>query len=128
MRYAFLLEPLMIPILFPFGANPENCYVEIEGEQLHVKMGKLFDEKLDLRNIAHLAPDKWPFWWGLGHRIGFNHAMGVLGSTRNVVRLHFKEPAAIKALGAFSYQTHDFYLALQDPDGFIQDLQKKLTN
>ncbi|MEZ0370062.1 MAG: hypothetical protein ACAI44_13325 [Candidatus Sericytochromatia bacterium] len=126
MRFEFLLEPLIVPILFPFGATQERCFVELEDHKLHVKMGALFDETLDLEEVATIEKGKWPFYWGLGHRIGMHHSMGVLASTRNVVKLSFAKPAMIKALGPLYHETKDFFLALKDPDGFIREVQQQL--
>ncbi|PKL75250.1 MAG: hypothetical protein CVV27_16340 [Candidatus Melainabacteria bacterium HGW-Melainabacteria-1] len=126
MRFKFLLEPLMLPILFPFGATADSCFAELSEAGLQVKMGKLFDEVLDLKTVESVEAGKWPLLSGLGHRIGFNHEMGVLASTRNVVKLHFKEPQFIKALWAFHFKTHDFFLALEEPERFIQEVKKRI--
>ncbi len=126
MNYLFQMEPWMLPLLMPFGASQETSFVSIEGKQLHVKMGKLFDEYIDLETIADVAPGKWHILGGLGHRVGLKQDMAVLASTKNVVQLHFKEPQALKALGPVYLKISDFYLSLQEPEAFIAALNLAL--
>lgn len=126
MRFKFQMEPWMLPILLPFGAVPEKCYAELHGRQLHVKMGVLFQDVLELNSMSHVEPSTWPVILGLGHRVGLQGQMGVLASHKNVVRIHFKEPQFIKFLGAFHFKTHDFYLALEDADGFVDIMSLRL--
>lgn len=123
MRFDFEIEPLMQPVLFPFGARPETCYAEVNGETLSIQMGSLFSEKLPLSAVDSAAKDKWSLLGGLGVRIGFHNTMAVLASTKNVVKLSFKEPVMLQALGPFFHQTRGLYLALQDPDGFLAALK-----
>jgi len=126
MRFKFQIEPWMVPILFPFGAVAEQCYAELHGRQLHVKMGRLFDETLELSSMASVESSTWPIYLGLGQRIGLQNQMGVLASHRNVVRIRFSDPQFIKFLGAFHFKTHDFYLALEDAEGFLEIMSLRL--
>ena len=123
MRFQFLIDPWILPILLPFGATPSNSYAELEGNKLHVKLGYLFDETLDVSKIERAEKAHWSLLQGLGHRIWFGKKMGVLASTRNVVCLSFKEPQLIKALWSFYFETNEFYLSLADPDAFIKALE-----
>lgn len=124
MRFDFKLEPLMIPILFPFGAKEDTCFAELDGGRLHIKMGSLFDETFDTANIAAASQDKWSLLGGMGVRIGFNHSVAVLASISNVVKLEFKEPEMLKVFGPIHHKTEALYLSFKDPEAFLTALKK----
>ena len=127
MSYLFQMEPWMLPLLLPFGAKQENSFVAIEDDQLHIKMGKLFDEKIDIKSISDVSLSKWSILGGLGHRVGLKQDMAVLASTKNVIKIHFEDPQALKALGPVYLKINDFYLALQSPEDFISEINTLLA-
>jgi hypothetical protein len=126
MSYLFQIEPWMLPLLMPFQVTQDQAYVAVEGDKLHVKMGRLFDELIEIETIKQVSLGKWPIWGGLGHRIGLKHDMAVLASTKNVVKIHFKTAQPLKAIGPVYLKVHDFYLALQEPQDFIDEMNSYL--
>ena len=127
MRYDFQIDPLMKWILLPFSATPENCFAEIESETLHVKMGKLFDEVLPLSHMKQAESSQWPFYLGLGARLGLNGEYGVLASTKNVVAIDFQDHEYIKALGPMHFKAQKLVLSLEEPEAFMRALNEKLS-
>ncbi len=57
-----------------------------------------------------------------------HYEYGVLVSTRNVVRLHFKERQAMPVMGRFKFQAEWLYLALEEPDQFIEEIGRRVSS
>lgn len=111
----FLLEP----ILHTFGVRDETSYVDLEGDHLEVSMGKWFHERIPLSAIAALAPSEWPWWGGLGVKLG-HHGVGVVGSLDGVVNLKLKRAIEVKVLARVSVE--QMWISLKDRDGFLHAL------
>ncbi|MFO0659147.1 MAG: hypothetical protein U0165_04865 [Polyangiaceae bacterium] len=108
----FLVEPL----LDTFGVNTETSFVELVEGALHLKMGGWFDETIPLSNIAAIAPSDWPWWGGLGVKLG-HHGVGLVGAQEGIVNLKLKEPAKVRVL--VSAQVEQVWLSLKDPLAFL---------
>lgn len=128
MKYSFEIVPLLLPVFLPFGATKENSFADLSHDTLHVKLGFLFDEKIPLKNMAKVDNGTWNILFGLGHRMALGGKCGVLGSTKNVICITFKDEEFIKALGPFYQKTQYLYLALEEPQAFINDLSEKIAN
>lgn len=111
----FLLEP----ILHTFGVNPESSYLELGPDALEVSMGMWFRESIPLGEIAALAPSEWPWWGGLGVKLG-HHGVGVVASTETVVNLKFKRPLKVRVL--VPVEVEQMWLSPEDRDGFLRAL------
>jgi len=126
-RFQILRSPLIIPAFTIFGATRAKSYVELIQDGLHVRFGFLFNHSLDLSVMGSVEHSQWPWYLGLGCRIGTGGRFAVVGSTKNVVRIAFKEPQEIPALFSWKYKTQFFYLSLEQPDEFIQVLTRRIT-
>ncbi|MFO0556153.1 MAG: hypothetical protein U0271_47690 [Polyangiaceae bacterium] len=111
----FLLEP----ILHTFGVKDETSYAELHADHLEVSMGKWFHERIPFSEIASLAPSEWPWWGGLGVKLG-HHGVGVVGSLDGVVNLKFKKPLEVRVLAQVSVE--QMWVSLKDRDSFLQAL------
>lgn len=111
----FLLEPM----LHTLGVKPETSYLELEGGELTVSMGRWFFEKIPVSKISALAPSEWPWWGGLGVKLGF-HGVGVVGSLDNIVNIKLKEPQKVTVLVVV--EVDQLWVSVQDREGFLRAL------
>lgn len=109
----FLLEP----VLHTFGVKPESSYVELAHDHLEVRMGAWFHETIPLAAVSKVAPSTWPWWGGLGVKLG-HHGVGVVGSTENVVVVQFREAQKVRVL--LEVSATQLWVSLEDPDGFLK--------
>lgn len=111
----FLLEPFMKTM----GVSRDDSYLEVDKETLHVRMGRWFDEKIPVARIKALAPSDWPWWGGLGVKLG-HHGVGVVGSTDHIVNLKFTEELKVRVLVEVGVE--QMWVSLEDRDGFLRAL------
>lgn len=113
----FILEPVM----HTFGVKPESSYVELAHDHLEVRMGMWFHETFPLSAVSQVAPSEWPWWGGLGVKLG-HHGVGVVGSTENIVNVKFREPQKARVL--VEVEATQLWLSLEDPDGFLRAMSE----
>jgi hypothetical protein len=113
----FILEP----VLHTFGVKNDTSFVEIEGGQLAVNMGRWFRESLPLDKVSLLAPSDWPWWAGLGVKL-HHHGVGVVGSTEGVVNIRFTDPQKVHA--GLVVDCTQLWVSLEDRDGFLHALSE----
>ena len=128
MRFQFFSGTLIKPLVLPFGVKHTTSWVELSEDKLHICMGLLFNYKLDISKMESASRGKWPLLYGLGVRIGPAKKFGVLLSTKNVVAITFKDLEPIPAIGTITKKTKHFYLSLEEPDVFVQKLNKRILD
>jgi hypothetical protein len=111
----FLLEPM----LRTFGTTRETSYLAIEGGALEVSMGRWFHERIALDQIASLAPSDWPWWGGLGVKVG-HHGVGVVGSSENIVNIKLKTTQKVHVVVVV--EVEQLWVSVEDRDGFLAAL------
>ncbi|MGZ3424027.1 MAG: hypothetical protein ACXWUG_04735 [Polyangiales bacterium] len=116
---SFTNNLLLETFIKTFGVKRESSFAEIEGGNLHVKMGIWFEEKIPLDQILQVAPSEWPWWGGLGVKL-HHHGVGVIGSTEGVVNVKFKQTVRVRAV--VGVDVEQLWLSLDDRDGFIKAL------
>jgi hypothetical protein len=109
----FLLEPVM----HGFGVRTETSHVDLESDHLAVKMGAWFEERIPLAAIAAIAPSDWPWWGGLGVKLG-HHGVAVVGSGDGIVNLKFKDKVRVHVV--MNVSVEQMWLSMVDPTGFMQ--------
>lgn len=120
MRFPVLISPLWRPLLLALGATPARSYVEIEGGQLHVRFGWLFDKRFPLDKVEAASPSHWPLWAGIGWRTNFRGTVGLIGTYVNIVEVRFKERQRVSLLLPLTCRR--LYLSLEQPRDFIAAL------
>lgn len=126
MDFPLRISPLLAPLLRPFGVRGPAAVARLEQDRLHLHFGALLDHGFALTDIEHVRRSSWPWWMGMGLRIGLDHKLGLIGSLRGVVCIHFREPVRVQAL--LPLHSQDLFLSLRDPDGFIAACDAALAN
>lgn len=117
MDFPLRITPLLTPLLWPFGVRGPRAVARLEPGRLHLHFGALFDHGFPLTDIEHVGRSSWPWWMGMGLRIGLDRKLGLIGSLQGIVCLHFREPVRVQSL--LPLRCQDLYLSLEDPGGFI---------
>ncbi len=117
MDFPIRITPLLLPLLWPFGVRGSKAVVSLEHGRLHLRFGALFDHSFALADIEDISRSTWPWWMGMGLRIGLDRKLGLIGSLHGVVRIHFREPVRVNSLVPLHCQ--DLFVSLSDPGGFL---------
>lgn len=126
MRYAIRLSRWFRPLAAVFGARPARSFVEIEETTLHASFGPLFDERFGLEKVLDVQPTHWPVIAGIGWRINFVGSVGLIGSTKGVVRIRLRQPVKTR-LAFLPVTCETLFVSLEKPDDFADALRNRLT-
>lgn len=91
-RFQMRLDSWWRPLLLVGGALPGNSYVEIDGDELHLRFGAFFDHTIPRAQVISAEKRSWPLWRGVGWRGNLSGRVGLIGSTEGVVELELSEP------------------------------------
>ena len=89
-RFHIRRNPLLRPLLAPFGGTAGRSFIEIDGDRLRARFGWLFDYTFPLDQIEDAGPSRWPWYLGLGWRTTLRGRIGLIGSYQNVVEIRFR--------------------------------------
>lgn len=119
MRFQIRVSGAWRGVLAVLGMRPSSCFVDLDPERgtIHVKGGIWFDETLPIAEIAAVSPSTWPWYGGLGVKLGPGDAVSVVGSTEGVVAIRFRSPQPMRAV--FSVRRPELRVSLEDPEGFM---------
>ena len=111
------------PLLRAFGASEERSYVEVEeGGGLSCRFGR-HELTLGADEVASAEPATWPWWAGIGWRVGVD-AFGLIGALDGIVCINLNEAKETRVLG-IRHRFGRLYVSLEDPEGFIAALQPR---
>jgi hypothetical protein len=126
MRYPIQISSPWQGLFWLFGFRVDHSYVELEGEALRIHFGTA-DELIPLNKIAKVELRKWPFYFGLGPKIGPDGGVSYVGSTDGVVQIDFIDPRRMNVCGPFRVaRARCVIVSLENAAQFIEDV-KKLT-
>jgi len=123
MRYPIKISSVWKPLFTIFGFRSKSSYVELEDDALKLRFGTA-SETIPLEDIADVSRAAWPFYYGLGPKLGPKQGVAYVGSTDGVVRIDFAKPHAMNVWGPFRRsKAHCVTLSLEDAEGFIDALR-----
>jgi hypothetical protein len=107
------------------GMGPRFSGVEIDDEEVRVRMGWGFHTHVPLASIQRVSATERPFFaWG-AH--GWRGRWLVNGSSKGIVALELDPPARGRAIG-FPLRLRVVSISLADPDGFITALEPFMSD
>ncbi len=121
-RFPMKLDPWWRALLLLGGATQSNSYLEIDNEALTVRFGMLYEGTLQIQDIESVEEADWPFWMGVGWRIGFGERFGLIGSYDGVVEMRLREPLKVWRFANFTRLA----VSLEDPVAFVGALSAKV--
>lgn len=123
MRFAFSFSKTWRPLFAVFGFRPASSVVELTADALHFRFGTAC-ESVPLDQIASVSRRRWPFYYGLGAKLGPDGGVSWVASGDGVVRVDFVAPRALNVWGPFRRDdARCVIVSLEDPDGFIAAIE-----
>ncbi len=114
-RFQIRIDPWWAPPLFLGGATRDTSFVEVDDEAVRVRFGWLLSATIPRANVEGAAAIEWPWWRGLGWRVGLGEPVGLTGSYSGVVELRLKEP--LRVWGLVRYRR--LAISLERPEEFV---------
>ena len=111
-----------LPVLL-LGAAKRYSYAELREDGLLLRLG-LVKVTVPYADIESAEDLRWPWYAGIGVRIGPEGVVGLVGSFHGVVKLRLRRPAGMKAI--WTFPASSFAVSLEDPAGFRQALAQRL--
>jgi|JRYL01.1.fsa_nt_gb hypothetical protein len=122
-RFQIARDPLWRAPLMLIGADAERSHVTFATDALDVQLG-MARVRVPYANVREAKRRTWPWYLGIGIRIAGDKTLGLVGSTKGVVQLSFREPTVDGVL--FMRRPNHLAVSLEDPEGFLAELQKRL--
>ena len=72
MRFELQAGLWIRPVLVPFGAGRARRFADLEDQSLHVRLGWLFNDTIDLAAVDAVERSRWSLYLGLGCCLGFH--------------------------------------------------------
>lgn len=119
MKFAIRIDWIWRPLLLIGGATPANSYVEVDGDEIHLRFGLMFNERILKANIAAASGRPWPWWRGIGLRAA-GEVCGLIGSREGVVELRLRERARVRiGFIPWPFGIGRIAVSLEDPQACI---------
>ncbi len=123
MRYPIKIAASVRPLFAAFGFSRASSYVELEGGALAFRFGTA-DEVVPLVDVAGAARARWPFYYGLGPKLGPKGGVAYVGSLEGVVTVTFASPRPMNVWGPFRRaRARAVTVSLEDADAFLDALR-----
>lgn len=124
--------PLAFPLvlgsgLLWLGRSVGETFVEIGDDDVHVKMGALFDQRIPLSAIASVEEGRWSLLGGLGVRSNLRGTVAITTIAGQVAELTLDPPQRLPLLvGLGAVKTTKLVLSPEDLAGFLTALRERL--
>ena len=126
MQYPIEISPVMRPLFAIFGFRRPSSYVELDDVGLTVRFGTAH-ERIPLAAIRSVSRLRWPFYYGLGAKLGPGGTVAYVGSFAGVVRIDFADTRPMNVWGPFERgAATGVIVSVADADAFIAALQARL--
>jgi hypothetical protein len=126
MHYPIKISRPWQPLFLLFGFTAAGSYVELEGQSLHLHFGTA-SELIPLAEIANVERRHWPFYFGLGAKLGPSGGVSYVGSSEGVVQIDFVNPRPMNVWGPFrASRARCAIVSLENADQFIEDVSGRI--
>jgi hypothetical protein len=123
MRFPIKIASGWAPLFRVFGFSPKKSFIELDDESLSFHFGTAH-EQVPLADIVGVERRKWPFFYGLGAKIGPDGGVAYVGSLDGVVQVQFSEPRPMNVWGPFrTGKARCVTVSVEDADAFMSALR-----
>lgn len=113
------------PLFLLGGATRATSYVEVDAATVRFRFGGGplgFDERIERRRVRDARARSWPFFLGIGWRIGTGGIVGLIGATSGIVEVDLAPPLRTRV--AFIPLTcRQILVSVEDPTGLVAALR-----
>lgn len=99
---------------------PRRPYAELTGDSVTVRMGGLGRADIPLTTIARVGRMSWPWWGGIGVRIGGRGLVAYVARSGPAALLVLAEPHKVRV--PLPWRAERVAIAVEDIDGFLAAL------
>jgi hypothetical protein len=99
---------------------PRQPYVELTGDSVRVRMGALGGADLPLEKISRVGRMSWPWWGGLGVRLGGKGLVAYVAQSGPTAVIDLSEPT--KVWMPLPWTSRRVAIAVEDLEGFLASL------
>jgi hypothetical protein len=99
---------------------PRQPYVELTGDAVRVRMGGLGKADVPLPAIARVGRMNWPWWGGLGVRLGGGGLVAYIARSGPAALFDLAEPTKVRM--PLPWTTQRIAIAVDDLEGFLAAL------
>jgi hypothetical protein len=103
---------------------PHGGYVELDGAQCEIRLGVLGSAQIPLALVTRMSTMDWPWWAGIGVRIG-RGVVGFVSTSGQVVVIELAEPIAVRA--PLRWSTQRIAVRVVDSEAFMVSLAHRRT-
>jgi len=126
MRYPIKISSVWRPFFSLFGFSRKSSYVELNGKTLKFCFGTA-SETLPVKDVSRISRRRWPFFYGLGPKLGPKGGVAYVGSTEGVVEIQLAKPHSLNVWGPFRRsKARTITVSLEEPQAFISGVRKAL--
>ena len=126
MRFKITISTILSPVFAVFGFRKQSSWVELSDNDLNFNYGTAHERVL-LDNVESVGHYDWPFYYGVGAKLGPDGSAAYVGSLDGVVQVKFKSPIPMNVWGPFNRKkARSVIVSLEDAQGFIAALEEKL--
>lgn len=126
------IGPLAVPLavgggLMWLGRNIGDAFVELQDENLRIKLGALFDETISLREISRVRETDWSILGGLGIRSNLRNWVAVVTTTGPVAEIFLWRPIRLPVVPhVFYVRAQKVFVSPERLEEFILELRARL--
>lgn len=126
------IGPLAIPLavgggLMWLGRNIGDAYVELQDDNLRIKLGVLFDESISLNEVSRVRETQWSILGGLGIRSNLKDWVAVVTKTGPVAEISLWRPIRLPIIPHVYYvRAQKVLVSPERLEEFILDLRSRL--
>lgn len=126
------IGPLAIPLavgggLMWLGRTIGDSFVEIQDDNLRIKLGVLFDERISLNEVSRVRETQWSILGGLGIRSNLKNWVAVVTKTGPVAEISLWRPIELPVIPyVYSVRAQKVLVSPERLDEFILDLRSQL--
>ena len=126
MRFSITISRVWRPLFRLFGFSAGDSFVDLDDRGLDLAFGTA-REQIAWDNIDSVAPRAWPFYYGLGPKLGPDGGVAYVGSTEGVVQIRLRRPQSLAVWAFFrKRQATSVTLSVSEPEAFLRAVTGKL--
>jgi hypothetical protein len=118
-RFPLRSTPWAAPFLVPFA--PGRHAATIGGGVLEVRLGLLGRARVPVRLVERVSAMRWPWWGGVGVRIG-RGLVAFVAAPGDAAVVELSEPVTLRA--PLRWRTRRLVVGVEDVEGFARALAR----
>lgn len=112
----------MRPLLTVLGGTSSRSFVELDGDTVRLRFGPLFVADLPRSAIVQAQRTRWPWYGGLGWRLGAGKTVALTGALAGTVELVLDAPRRVRFC-LLPLSCRRIVVSLEEPEALLAALR-----